>query len=130
MRNGLVIAAMLVAAISSPYRAEAQVPRASDDPLRHGRALLIGNSHYKDTGWARLDDIPLQLKLLKEGLNDHFDDVDIALDLGTKDLRNKIDDFLRRHGNDNNARLFLYYAGHGYTETSSVFNDVRGYITG
>jgi hypothetical protein len=75
MRTWFIMAAVLAAAISSPHHADAQAPLASDDPLRHGHALLIGNSRYRDPGWTRLDDIPLQLAQLEKGLKDHFDDV-------------------------------------------------------
>jgi Caspase domain len=126
-RTCLCIAAMLVVAILSPHRADAQVS-ASDDPLQHGHALLIGNSHY--TGWAQLDDIPFQVGALQRGLKGHFDSVDVALDLETEKLRRTIKDFLQKYGNDTNARLFLYYAGHGYTEVIPERNENRGYITG
>ena len=122
---------MLVAAILSP-RADAQPP-ASDDPLQqlqHGHALLIGNAHYRDRHWAQLDTIPLQLKHLEKGLKDHFDTVEVVQDLETTQLRDKINDFLRINGNDSNARLFIYYAGHGYTETIPERDENRGYITG
>src|SRR5215467_12742946 len=128
MRTSLVIAAMLVAAILSPHRSDAQVRRASDDPLRQGHALLIGNSHYRDPGWTRLDDIPLQLAQLEKGLKDHFDTVQVVQDLEAIALLGRINDFVREYGNDANARLFIYYAGHGYTEIQR--NENRGYITG
>jgi hypothetical protein len=129
MRKFLIIAATLfVAAISSSNRADAQAPRTSDDPLRHGRALLIGNSHYMDRGWPPLVDIPLQLRQLKEGLKNHFDDVEIYEDLRTNELRDTITGFIRTYGNEPSARLFIYYAGHGYTEV--IRNENRGYITG
>jgi TPR repeat protein len=130
MRTCLFIAAMLVAAISSPHRADAQMPPASGDPLRHGHALLIGNSHYRDRGWAQLDDVPLQIEALRKGLLGHFDDVQVEQDLDIEQLRQKIDGFLRTYGNDSNARLFIYYAGHGYTEVIRQRNENRGFITG
>ena len=111
MRICLFIAAMLVAAILSPHRADAQGPPASDDPLQqlqHGHALLIGISHYRDRRWARLDDISLQLTQLAKGLKDHFDTVEVVQDLEDKQLRDKINDFVRTNGNDSNARLFIY----------------------
>ena len=77
MRTCLFIAAVLAAAISSAERVGAQVSRASDDPLRHGHALLIGNSHYRDSRWPALDDIPLQIDALREGLQAHFDTVQV-----------------------------------------------------
>src|SRR6266446_1855645 len=128
MRTWLVIAAMLLAAALSPHRVDAQVPRASDDPLRHGHALLIGNSHYIDPSVTRVDDIPLQLAQLEKGLKDHFDTVKVVQDLQANPLLNRINDFVREYGNDSNARLLIYYAGHGYTEIQR--NENRGYITG
>ena len=98
MRICVFIAAILVAAILSPHRADAQVPPASDDPLlqlQHGHALLIGNSHYRDPHWPQLDDVPLQLDALRRGLLGHFDTVDVAPDLETEKLRQTITDFLQ-----------------------------------
>jgi hypothetical protein len=128
MRTCVVMAVMLVAAFALPRRADAQVPQASDDPLRRGHALLIGNSHYEDRGWPQLDDIPLQLKQLKEGLEFHFDKVEIAENLKTDKLLETIKRFIKENGNKASDRLFIYYAGHGYTEV--IRNENRGYITG
>ena len=130
MRTCLFIVAILVAAVSSAERADAQVSPASDDPLRHGYALLIGNSHYRDSRWPQLDEISLQLDALRKGLDGHFDKVQVEKDLDTEGLRVKLNVFLRTYGNDSNARLFIYYAGHGYTEVIRQRNENRGYITG
>jgi tetratricopeptide (TPR) repeat protein len=115
----------------SPQRAPAGLTRRFallDDPLQHGHALLIGNSHYKDRGWPQLDDIPLQLAQLEKGLKVHFDNVEVVQDIDAVPMLNRLNDFLRTHGNDSNARLLIYYAGHGYTEIQ--LNENRGYITG
>jgi hypothetical protein len=130
MRNCVLVAAMLIAAISLSHRAAAQTLSGSDDPLRHGHALLIGNSQYQDRTWDQLLDVPLQLDELAKGLKSHFDTVEVVKDLKIDALRQKINGFLRSYGNDSNARLFIYYAGHGYTEELSQFNENRGYITG
>jgi hypothetical protein len=130
MRTCLFIFALLVGAASLVDRADAQVSRLADDPLRHGHALLIGNSHYRDSRWPRLDDIPLQLDALRKGLEPHFDTVQVEKDLETDQLRAKLTGFLRSYGNDSDARLFIYYAGHGYTEVIRQRNENRGYITG
>ena len=129
MRTCLFIIA-LVAAISWHHRAVAQSLTASDDPLRRGHALIIGNSTYKDTRWPRLDDVALQVAALEKGLKSHFDKVEVMQNLETDQLRQKINSFVRSHGNDRNARLFIYYAGHGYTELIGERNTYRGYITG
>jgi Caspase domain len=109
MRVFLVIAVFLSAVISSREPAAAQTTQASADPLRHGHALLIGNSHYR--AWPQLVDVPLQLDELAKGLKSHFDTVEVVKDLDTDQLRQKINGFLRSYGNDSNARLLIYYAG-------------------
>ena len=100
------------------------------DPLRRGHALLIANSHYKDSRWPRLDDVPLQVAALEKGLRDHFDTVVVVQNLETEQLRQKLYTFLQSYGNDGDARLFIYYAGHGYTEEIEQRNEYRAYITG
>jgi hypothetical protein len=128
MRTYLLVAAMFLSALSFQHRAEAQVPPRSDDPLRHGHALLIGNYRYEDRRWPPLDDVPLQLKGLKKGLDDHFDKVDVVENLRTEELRQRINQFIREEGNEVNSRLFIYYAGHGYTDL--IRNGYSGFITG
>jgi hypothetical protein len=130
MRISLFIAAALVAGISFQNASYGQAWQAQDDPLRHGHALLIGNFDYEDRGWDTLGDIPLQLNELYWGLQKHFDDVVVRTNLETDQLRQDISSFLRYYENDTNARLFIYYAGHGYTETIYQVPEVRGYITG
>jgi uncharacterized caspase-like protein len=103
---------------------------ALEDPLRRGHALLIGNAKYRDTRWAPLEDVPLQLAALEKELKNHFDSVELAHNLTTDQLRQTVTNFVRIHGNDENARLFIYYAGHGYTEVIPQYNEHRGYITG
>jgi len=103
---------------------------AEDDPLRHGHALLIGVWNYTDRNWPRLDDIQLQLEQLRGGLAPHFDDVVTLRNPTTEELRINLIDFLNKRGNDPTARLLIYYAGHGFTETSRMRNTHRGFITG
>jgi len=103
---------------------------AEDDPLRHGHALLIGAWSYMDRNWPRLDDIQLQLEQLRRGLAPHFDDVVMLRNPTVEQLQMRLGDFLKKQGNDPKARLFIYYAGHGFTETSLMRNAHRGFITG
>jgi hypothetical protein len=132
MQKKLVSLTMLVilASLSVKDYAEAQVSSLSVDPLRQGYALLIGNSHYRDPRWPQLLDIPPQLDALEKGLKHHFENIEVAHNLEAEGLRQKINNFLRIRGNSSNARLFIYYAGHGYTELIEERNEYRGYITG
>jgi TPR repeat protein len=77
-----------------------------------------------------LDDVSLQLAALERGLKNHFDSVEVVRNLEAEQLRQKLSGFLRDYGNDSDARLFIYYAGHGYTEIIQQRNENRGYITG
>jgi formylglycine-generating enzyme len=126
----LFIFPLLVALIVTPQSVNAQASSPPSDPLRRGHALLIGNSHYADSDWPQLDDIPLQLEALQTGLKDHFETIEVRQNLDARQLWQTIDRFIRSHGNESDARLFVYYAGHGYTEVISQYNENRGYITG
>src|ERR1700720_2196719 len=106
----LPAAAIFAAAVTLVHIARSQEPLPFDDPLRHGHALLIGVSHYKDKGWDPLDDVPMQLIALQRGLENHFDSVEVVQDPTTEQLRQKIMHFLRYYGNDISARLLIYYA--------------------
>jgi carboxyl-terminal processing protease len=130
MRSCLFISLVFLASLLFQDGAQAQVSSLSVDPLRQGHALLIGNSRYRDRRWPQLYDIPLQLSALEKGLKFHFEHVEVAQDLETEQLRSRINSFLRNYGNKGNARLLIYYAGHGYTELVEQRNEYRGYITG
>jgi CHRD domain/Caspase domain len=103
---------------------------AQDDPLQHGYALIIGTWAYSDQRWPRLDDISLQIQQLKIAFTPHFDEVQLLPNPTFEQLDVGLRQFLRTRGNQDNARLFIYYAGHGYTETNLSRNEFRGYITG
>ena len=105
-----------------------RLPWRRTTPCAAGGALLVGNARYSD--WPQLDDVPDQLDELQWGLKLHFDTVDVQKDLKAANLKEAIENFLRRYGNDENARLFIYYAGHGYTELMRDRNERRAYITG
>jgi TPR repeat protein len=124
----LLLAVLLATALAlASGAARAQSP---DDPLRHGHALLIGNAHYLDRRWPPLDDVPLELQELSKGLAKHFDTVEVATNLDSDKLKQTLANFLGKYGSDRNARLMIYYAGHGYTELIAERNENRGYITG
>jgi hypothetical protein len=101
-----------------------------DDPLRHGYALIIGTSDYTDSRWPPLTDVKLQTLDLRKALRPHFDDVKPLQNPTFAELDAGLRGFLRTFGNSGDARLFIYYAGHGYTEVSADRNEYRGYITG
>jgi hypothetical protein len=50
---------------------------------------------YRDPRWPQLDDVSLHMDALRTGLRDHFDTIDMASDLETEQLRQKINSFLQ-----------------------------------
>jgi outer membrane protein OmpA-like peptidoglycan-associated protein len=67
---------------------------------------------------------------LQAALSPHFDDVRMLLNPTYDQLNGGLQNFLHVLGNADDARLFIYYAGHGYTEVNTSRNEYRGYITG
>ena len=83
-------------------------------------ALVIGESRYQYTSaWKELDgvrrDVPAVEKLLRE---QGFDEVVVAQDLTRLELDRTIRSFIGKYGLARENRLLIYYAGHGYTETT------------
>lgn len=100
------------------------------DTLKKGKALLIGVSRYDDRKWDDLDDIPVQMQALKDEFENHFDGVSLELNKTGNEISSMIRTFLREEGSKENARLLIYYAGHGYTELFRARNQHVGFITG
>jgi hypothetical protein len=87
------------------------------------RALLIGVDKYEK--WDRLSTIPGELGDLKAALmRQGFEsaDINVVLDPTADRLKREIEDFFKAPA-DRQTRLFLFFAGHGFTDNKST-----GYI--
>jgi TPR repeat protein len=80
-------------------------------------ALLIGVSKYDDpAAWASLDSVTSELADLKTALmSAGFDGVEQLTNPTGEELRRSVDQFIRRYGYNNGARLLFYFSGHGFT---------------
>jgi Tol biopolymer transport system component len=108
----------------------AQIPEDIQQLLQHrGHALLIGVSNYK-TGWDRLPNVKNDLQDLKAGLEPYFETVDVVQNPTVAQLRDRMSEFLLGQWNKPDERLFIYYAGHGFTDFNQSSRDNNGYITG
>ena len=98
--------------------------------LRHGKALLIGVSKY-DKGWDPLPDVLPQMDSFKSELSNQFDEIRIEPNRTGREIASIIHDFLLSK-DARNARLLIYYSGHGYDELYRNKTDVgfTGFITG
>jgi hypothetical protein len=84
-------------------------------------ALLIGESRYQHR-WSNLGSIPGELQQVAQLLTANGFQVDTALNLTSRQLKDKVEQFINQHGFDENNRLLFFYSGHGYSSGE------RGYI--
>src|SRR5215813_1892648 len=123
-------AAFELAATSTPVKLPPQIPEDIQKVLqRRGHALLIGESHYT-RGWDALASVKDDLKTLKKGLTPYFETVEIVEDPTVSELRDRMREFLLGKWNKPDERLFIYYAGHGFTDFNQASRENNGYITG
>jgi tetratricopeptide (TPR) repeat protein len=106
------------------------IPEDIRTALDHrGHALLIGVSDYK-SDWPPLSNVKNDLQELKAGLEPYFETVDIESNPTVAKIRERMQEFLLAQYNSPSERLFIYYAGHGFTAFNQTSRDNDGYITG
>jgi hypothetical protein len=89
-------------------------------------ALIIGNSSYKY--WDVLNGVKSDVVAVEKALKENGFQVETAIDLDSRSLSPRIEQFVRDHGYEENNRLLIYYAGHGYTQKSVSDDRELGYI--
>jgi len=77
-------------------------------------ALVIGESEYNN-GWRRLPGVKTDLTAVKRLFEEQGFNVVTIEDANSQNLRNGITNFLDNYAYNPNARIVLYYAGHGST---------------
>ena len=83
-------------------------------------ALVIGIDNYTG-GWPRLNEAVQDAEAVAEGLKAKGFEVALAPNLGSSQLREKLRSFFAIKGSDPNARLLLWFAGHGHTINGEGF---------
>ncbi len=78
-------------------------------------ALVIGNDLYKGA-WPRLSNAVKDARLVAEALRTKGFQVTLKTNLKSAALSEALETFFYEMGQDPDARLFLWYAGHGYSE--------------
>jgi len=120
-------------AAAEPARATAAAVRIPEDiqqVLQHrGHALLIGQSQYT-RGWDELASVRHDLQTLKAGLTPSFETVETVQDPTVSQLRDRMREFVLGKWNMPDERLFIYYAGHGFTDFNQATRENNGYVTG
>lgn len=103
-------------------------------------ALLVGNSIYDyNEAWSDLPGVQLDMREVKKALEKQgfkvvsFDNRgeplfgQFALNVTREEFRRQMELFIQNYGQDEENRLLIYYAGHGYT---ALLSDTRkmGYL--
>ena len=110
-------------------RVKANNGQTKDVKLYDGSyALVIGNSNYQF--WDNLPGVKSDVEAVKNALTRNGFTVETAADLNSRDLSDRIEQFIGDYGYVKNNRLLIYYAGHGHTQKTIDESDDReiGYI--
>jgi hypothetical protein len=127
-RTYLVIYLMLILNnnLSAQNRGEIElvVPNGVDE-LSQGYALVIGEINYNN-GWDQLKSIEKEIEIVKGLLEEHKFIVKLLIDKNSDELQKEIRTFLINYGNEENARLLVFFAGHG--ASLPIWGSMTGYI--
>lgn len=112
----LVLACLLLFAIKgyTADRALSKMPERSSDVYSASHALVIGVSDYYG-GWPVLAGVRKDVAEVSSALTAHGFNVRKAVNPTRQELISTVDDFIARYGSDADARILVYFAGHGHT---------------
>jgi formylglycine-generating enzyme required for sulfatase activity len=96
------------------------VPSGSIQLYQASYALVIGIDRYTN-GWPALRNAVNDARAVATKLKDHGFDVTLRENLKADDFRRTLRAFFARTGRDPEARLLLWYAGHGHTVDGEGF---------
>jgi hypothetical protein len=95
--------------------------------FKEAHALVIGESDYINTGnWRVLPGVKLDVVAVKKLLEEQGFNVEVLENANSRNLRNGIINFLDKYGYIPDARIILYFAGHG--DTLDLDGRKMGYI--
>jgi hypothetical protein len=118
----LMASQMAEAANSRSVTVRIKASEAQDDPVAEmvklygaSHALVIGIDEYSQ-GWPLLSNAVNDAKLVASELRGRGFTVTLKTNLKSEDLKKAFEEFFIIDGEDEEARLFVWYAGHGFTE--------------
>jgi len=95
-------------------RALSKMPGRSADMYSASHALVIGVSDYYG-GWPVLAGVRKDVAEVSAALSAQGFNVRKAINPSRQELVSTVDDFIARYGADEDARILIYFAGHGHT---------------
>ncbi|MEN8197694.1 MAG: caspase family protein, partial [Pseudomonadota bacterium] len=105
--------------------AESAAPAAANIPkssrlYSSSHALVVGIDTYTN-GWPNLNNAVKDAGLMAEALKERGFEVTLATNLNSVEMKQTFEEFFVIKGEDPQARLFVWYAGHGFTEFGEGF---------
>lgn len=98
----------------------AQAPAGELELYRASYALVVGIDAY-ESGWPRLSNAVKDAREVARALRGQGFEVQEAVNLKRTDLADTLENFFIDKGRDENARLLVWFAGHGYTDAGEGF---------
>lgn len=89
-------------------------------------ALLIGISDYEN-GWSDLPGVRKDIQEVKSTLEKHHFNVIVVENASSEEIKIAFDEFISKYSREYNARLLVFYSGHGYTLQQSWGGEM-GYL--
>lgn len=86
----------------------------------NSHALVIGIDDYTN-GWPRLSMAVKDAKFVAKALEKKGFDVTLILNANSNELNRAFEEFFLLKGEDPDARLFVWYAGHGHSDRGEGF---------
>ena len=80
---------------------------------KESHALVIGVSDYAK--WPVLPGVMDDISAVEEAFQQHGFQVEIVKNPNRDEILSAIEDFINKHGHEENNRLAFYFAGHGHT---------------
>ena len=138
--TGMVLCAWCPASYSSRgFKVQLRAAERADAPVvgevelyAKSHALVIGIDAYRPP-WPRLSNAVKDAELVAEALKAQGFEVSLKKNLEGDALKKAFEDFFILEGEGADARLFVWFAGHGYTEGGEGFlvpSDAPGPNTG
>ncbi len=105
-----------------------KLPGTSNENLyEYSYALIIGESNYSN-GWPSLKGVKTDISEITRILNIHGFYVSVEENLKSGELERVVKNFVAEHGQNQNSRLVIYFAGHGHTITNPTSKKEMGYL--
>ncbi len=114
----LLFAVPAVAQITVPLRSSERSDAAVSESVTlysKSYALVIGNDAYADP-WPPLSNAVKDARLVKEALEAKGFEVTFLTNVTSRQMVDAFEAFFLEKGEDPEARLFVWYAGHGHSE--------------